>query len=240
MAALTNQAMRSCLLSRRIPLPSSSLFSTAPAATDAEEVTPWLIKLEAARLGYPNASSTSHPLDLTIQPATYGGHAVLGRNGTGKSLLSQALVHGTFEGPEHSHLLEGEIYHSNGRPSVASVSFESHEELLARGGSTHAALTPFGGLLSKAAQFLVVRFGLFPLLHRDISTLSTGEIRKVLLIRALSTRPNLLILDNAFDGLDVPSRQSLADLVSMTLKGFRADILVQGVNAKNTAHTQVL
>jgi molybdate transport system ATP-binding protein len=95
-------------------------------------------------------------------------------------------------------------------------------------------------LLSKAAQFLVVRFGLYGLLTRDVHTLSTGEIRKVLLIRALSTRPKLLILDNAFDGLDVSSRQSLADLVSKTLKGFRADILVQGVDAKQTAHTQVL
>ena len=248
MAASKHQAMRSCLLRWRLSTGKVETFSVSPfstasssAAADADELTPWLVKLEAARLGYPNSNSSSHPLDLTIQPATFGGHAVLGRNGTGKSLLAQALAHGAFlDGPDYSHLLGGELYHSDGRASVARVSFESHEDLLARGGSTYTALTPFGGLLSKAAQFLVVRFGLFPLLHRDIATLSTGEIRKVLFIRALSTRPNLLILDNAFDGLDAPSRQSLAELVSMTLKGFRADILVQGVNAKNAAHTQVL
>lgn len=216
-------------------------FSAASAATDVDDVSEWLVKLESAQLGYPTSSTNSlKPLDLTIQPGTYGGHAVLGRNGVGKSLLALALAHGAFEGPEHSHLSFGQVHHADGRPSVARVSFESHEDLLAMGGSTYLALTPFGGLLSKAAQFLVVRFGLYPLIHRDISTLSTGEIRKVLLVRALSTRPNLLILDNAFDGLDVPSRQSLAELVSMTIKGFRADILVQGVSAKNTAKTQVL
>ena len=124
--------------------------------------------------------------------------------------------------------------------SVSRVSFESHESLLAQGGTVYSALTPLGGQLSKAAQFLIVRFGLFPFLNRPVHTLSTGEIRKVLLVRALSTRPDLLILDNAFDGLDVPSRTSLSDLVSKTLRGFRPDILVTGVNAKDTAHTQVV
>jgi molybdate transport system ATP-binding protein len=123
--------------------------------------------------------------------------------------------------------------------SIAHVSFESHEEMLRRGGSVSKAIAD-GGNLTKAAQFLVVRFGLFPLLHRDVRTLSTGEIRKVLLVRALSNRPRLLILDNAFDGLDVPSREILKDLVSRTIKGFRVDILVQAVSAKAAAHTQIL
>ena len=48
------------------------------------------------------------------------------------------------------------------------------------------------------------------------------------------------ILDNAFDGLDVPSREKLKDLVSRTIQGFRPDILVQAVSARDTAHTQVL
>jgi molybdate transport system ATP-binding protein len=86
---------------------------------------------------------------------------------------------------------------------------------------------------------LVVRFGLHPLLYRQVGSLSTGEIRKVLLARALSRRPALLILDNAFDGLDVPSRAALAELISQTLRGF-GQLLVQGIDAKATAHTQVL
>ena len=97
-----------------------------------------------------------------------------------------------------------------------------------------------GGNLTKAAQFLVVRFGLFPLLQRDVSTLSTGEIRKVLLVRALANRPRVLFLDNAFDGLDVPSRETLKDLVSKTLLGFKQDILVQAVHSDATAHTQIV
>jgi len=120
------------------------------------------------------------------------------------------------------------------------VSFESHWELLEEGGTTYRAISGGSNVLNKAAKFLIVRFGMYPLLNREVQTLSTGEIRKVLLVKALATRPKLLVLDNAFDGLDVPSRNSLKELVSKTLQGFRPDILVQGISAHATAHTQIL
>ena len=251
----------------------------------------WITKLDNAVLRYPPSSSSTaatavssetrttttrtqlQPLDLDILAAGTGGHAVLGPNAVGKSLLSNALAFGSWEGPDEPHLQlppswllpqcdaakneeeeEEEspppLQHNHGtvRPSVARVSFESHQALLDQqqqnnkdgGCSVYQALTPDGGVLSKAAQFLVVRFGLYSMLSRQVHTLSTGEIRKVLLIRALSRRPKLLILDNAFDGLDVASREVLKELVSKTIAGFRTDVLVQGVDARATAHTQVL
>ncbi|KAL3917845.1 MAG: hypothetical protein SGILL_004521, partial [Bacillariaceae sp.] len=194
-----------------------------------------------------------------------GGYATLGRNGTGKSLLGQAIMATvdnidlsksaeSSETINNSYISEGSLripptsrWHSR---AVAHVSFDSHRELLQEmDDKTNDHITAFKaiatasgapGKLNPAAQFLVVRFGLYPLLHRTVNTLSTGEIRKVLLIRALSQRPKLLVLDNAFDGLDVPSREILKDLVSRTLKGFTQDILVQGVSSKATARTQIL
>ena len=252
---------------------NSSLASTASRITidstenhaDGEEgagPVP-LVRLESVRLAYPSLHipsgdiiskpRSSPPISLSVYPPTAelgGGHAVLGRNGSGKSLLHLALAHETsVSGPEHSHLDSGTMdmfpddpnaKNFKSRFPISSVSFDSHHRLLQAGGTGYAALTPLGGRLSKAAEFLVVRFGLFPLLGRDVSTLSTGEIRKVLLVRALATRPSLLLLDNAFDGLDVASRQSLSDLVSKMLRGFKTDILVQGVDARNAARTQVI
>ena len=141
-------------------------------------------------------------------------------------------------------LNDDQLWHAQ---AMAHVSFESHEALLAQRDdkdptqplSVKKAIAS-GGTLSKAAQFLVVRFGMYPLLTRDVDSLSTGEIRKVLIIRALAHRPRLLVLDNAFDGLDVPSRDALKELITKTLLGFRPDILLQGVDAKATAHTQVV
>eukprot|EP00978_Attheya_sp_CCMP212_P011797 scaffold29328_cov57-Attheya_sp.AAC.2 len=234
--------------------------SSTSAASDEE--LDYLIRLQNARLGFPSSSSSiqkqAPSIDLTVYPATAGGHAVLGPNGSGKSLLSNALVELVTRQPLSHFRNHGDTNNNYGisssasaeslveqhesmhKRSVSRVSFESHEALLALDGTVYAALTPLGGQLGKAAQFLCVRFGLFPLLGRFCATLSTGEIRKVLLVRALVTRPQLLILDNAFDGLDVAARESLKDLVSKTLNGFRSDILVQSVSSKDTAHTQVL
>jgi molybdate transport system ATP-binding protein len=204
----------------------------------ADESRDFLVEMKSAVLAYPGSSTKRGPWDFSIYKPSRGGHALLGRNGAGKSLISNALVrHGANKCWVGSGSVTTEQpWRSN---AIARVSFESHEEILQRGGTVSKAIAD-GGNLTKAAQFLVVRFGLFPLLHRDVRTLSTGEIRKVLLVRALSNRPRLLILDNAFDGLDVPSREILKDLVSKTIQGFRVDILVQAVSAKAAGHTQVL
>ena len=240
-ATLLCACARRCRPDRRRTHSSSSPTGGASSPIDEDEkYGDFLVRFDSARLGYPPAGerTTLGPIDLTVLPASAGGHAVLGRNGCGKSLLSSALMDDSG-----LHLGGGDIVRGNeivGPRSIGRVSFESHGALLGRGGSVYAALAPLGGRLSKAAEFLVVRFGLLPFLTRPVETLSTGEIRKVLLVRSLSTRPRLLVLDNAFDGLDVPSRAKLSDLVSRTIRGFRPDILVQGVSAGDTAHTQVL
>jgi molybdate transport system ATP-binding protein len=208
---------------------------------DNDSNVPELVQFQDAVLSYPDSDRTWH-VNLSILPPTHGGHVLLGPNGIGKTLIGQALHHPS------RYIQSGKIAYPSTElsmretkvPLITHVSFQSHQTLVARGGTVFQALTPHGGILNKAAQFLVVRFGLLSMLHRNVRTLSTGEIRKVLLIRALVQRPALLILDNAFDGLDVPSRERLQQLVQQTLVGFRQDILVQGVHSRATAHTQIL
>ena len=223
---------------------SFSSFADAISKDDDDVIylEPPLVELQKARLSYNNKSNTHYnPIDLKIDFPTNGGHALLGRNSSGKSLVGQTIASRDTQ----LFLKEGtmQFHNPNNRQTnmVEHVSFDSHLELLEQGGTTHRAINGgHGGTLTKAAQFLVVRFGLYPLLTRNVRTLSTGEIRKVLLVRALSNRPKLLILDNAFDGLDVPSRDILKDIVQKTIDGFTQDILVQGVNSQSTAHTQIL
>ena len=85
-----------------------------------------------------------------------------------------------------------------------------------------------------------MRFGLHPLLWRPVRAISTGEIRKVLLARALAQRPDLLVLDNASDGLDAPSREALAKLLSQMARGYNEILIRDMPSAKETARTQTL
>ena len=47
-----------------------------------------------------------------------------------------------------------------------------------------------------------------------MNTLSTGEMRRVLLARAAITSPSILLLDEASAGLDFPSRADLRNTIS--------------------------
>ena len=129
-----------------------------------------LAALRAAELAHGTAK-----LDLDIADADAGGHALLGRNGSGKSLVGRALC-------GDAHIKSGAL----DRPArTAHVSFEAHEALAKEDVTVYEAL---GKLQTKASKYLAVRFGLHPLLWRPVKAVSTGEIRKVLLARALSAR----------------------------------------------------
>ena len=165
----------------------------------------------------PDLATKTHEFDNTINPFLHFGDLSVTRRNVSKNRNHHFLSH---------------------------VSFDSHSDLLLNENTTtvHRALIPSGGnRLSPTAKFLAVRLGMYPLLTRYVNTLSTGEMRRVLLVRALVSKPELLMLDNAFDGLDVQGRAGLQDIIERVLTGFRMDILVQGVgDAKDTARTQVL
>ncbi|MEF9674838.1 molybdate ABC transporter ATP-binding protein ModF [Pectobacterium aroidearum] len=144
--------------------------------------------------------------------------AFVGANGSGKSALARAL---SGELP----LLRGERTTGFQRP--VRLSFEqlqklvsdewqrNNTDLLSEGeddtGRTTAEVIQDSLNDPTRCQQLAQQFGIAHLLERRFKYLSTGETRKAMLCQALMTQPDLLILDEPFDGLDVASRQQLAD-----------------------------
>lgn len=133
--------------------------------------------------------------------------AVMGSNGSGKSAFAQALA---GELP----LVAGEMKNSFHR--VQLFSFEKQRKLLETTlkdlnnddtdpqffGKTAREVILEG--LEDETLFLkwAERLAIQPLLDRYFIKLSTGESRKVLLARVLCAQPDLLILDEPFEGLD--------------------------------------
>ena len=68
--------------------------------------------------------------------------------------------------------------------------------------------------------------GLSSLAARAMNTLSTGEKRRVLLARAAITEPELMLLDEASNGLDFPSRADLRKTISSYATEGRTIIMV--------------
>jgi molybdate transport system ATP-binding protein len=165
--------------------------------------------------------------DLNWRWQTSEQWACLGANGAGKTTLAGILC--------------GQLRHASGdyRPGpgldgggVAYVCFEQQKTLCDRdrhlddsefradahdpGTAVRQAIigdrTPDDNFLQWTA-----RLGMSHILERGIRFISTGEMRKTLLLRAILQQPRLLILDSPLDGLDRASQSEMAQLLQELL-----------------------
>ncbi len=148
--------------------------------------------------------------------------AFVGANGSGKSALARALDNDLIP-------LSGSVK-SDFSP-IVRISFEQLQKLVIEEwkrnntdmlspdeddtGSTTAEIIQNGITDEAHCRQLATHFGIAHLLSRRFKYLSTGETRKTLLCQALMAEPELLILDEPFDGLDVASRSQLADMLKV-------------------------
>ncbi|ASJ72702.1 molybdate ABC transporter ATP-binding protein ModF [Granulosicoccus antarcticus] len=152
-------------------------------------------------------------IDWRIEPGQHW--MITGTNGSGKSALAAALagagdlVSGSIDGLPCkvalvSYEAQGELIEAERRKDDADIM-----DVISEGTPVKEIL--FDGCMDHdlAAQ-LIEQFGLTALLERAFRKLSTGESRKVLLVRALTCKPELLILDEPFDGLDAATHRMLA------------------------------
>lgn len=160
-------------------------------------------------------TKTLHLDSLTLNAGD--SWAFVGANGSGKSALARALA---GELP----LLTGERQCRFTR--ITRLSFEqlqklvsdewqrNNTDMLSPGeddtGRTTAEIIQDDVHHPARCAILAQQFGISALLDRRFKYLSTGETRKALLCQALMSEPELLILDEPFDGLDVTARQQLA------------------------------
>lgn len=169
------------------------------------------MRFEQVTVSTPSGPSL-HIADWALTPGD--SWVVLGGNGSGKSTLARILCgeRAADEGVVHSV-----------PDRVHWLSLERQQELYERElyrDDTDLADQPDPGtsvrtLLEEIAPWstdherLVDLLGMRALLERGYRLLSSGEGRKVMLARAVLAQPDLLLLDEPFEGLDTHAREDL-------------------------------
>ncbi|VTU28284.1 putative ABC transporter ATP-binding protein YbhF [Variovorax sp. PBS-H4] len=172
-------------------------------------------------------------LSLSIPRGNFA--VLLGPNGAGKSTLFQVLT-GLFAAHEGEVEVAGLSMRTDARRALANIGVVFQQQSLdldlsiAHNLRFHAALQ---GLPARETQERIageaVRFGIGADLQRSVRELSGGTRRKVELMRALLTRPQLLLMDEATVGLDPKSRRDLID-------GLRGEVSERGVTVLWATH----
>lgn len=155
--------------------------------------------------------------EFSIFPAQ--NWAVIGGNGSGKTTFAKMLAGQVDLMPDQRVAAFQEI---------SLVSFEAERDLLEReiyeddsefmdridqGRTTHELITE---LLVDSVDLdgIIDALQLMDFLHTGFRILSTGERRRMMIARALSQAPKLLVLDEPYDGLDIAFTEHLKNLIS--------------------------
>ncbi|MGN9757715.1 ABC transporter ATP-binding protein [Streptomyces sp. SD31] len=155
---------------------------------------------------------------LTVPPGTL--IRIDGPNGTGKSTLLRLLAR--MDAPS-----EGRV---TGRPRTAYVPerFPTALPFTALGYLTH--LGTVHGLsrpaATRAALEWLDRFGAAAYARTPMAQLSKGSSQKVAVVQALLAEPELLVLDEAWTGLDADARAELERAVAERTAGGTAVVFV--------------
>lgn len=160
----------------------------------------------------------SAPLNFTIRDGEHW--AIIGPNGAGKTIFADILAnkYGLKQGEirydgNHPRALSGIVKTVSFRDiySIADIQNSFYQQRWNKGLEMEASEVSeiFDGADSGYLAQLLEWFGAEDLLHKKINLLSSGELRKTLIIRVLLSTPKVLIIDNPYIGLDAPSRNVL-------------------------------
>lgn len=157
---------------------------------------------------------------LTIEQ---GDHvAMLGPNGAGKTTLLRTML-GLLRPAEGGvRILGGPVRHAWRHvgyvPQKHAFAWDfpaSIEDVVLSGRTRH-----MGWLRGpqvddhRAVRRALETTGLADLRHRPVGNLSGGQRQRVLIARALATGPKVLLLDEPFTGVDLPTQDQISELLT--------------------------
>lgn len=179
-----------------------------------------VLRLRSASFGYADRVVVSH-VDLDVRSGDVV--ALLGPNGSGKSTLVKGLLGlddhlggdvELFGVPRERFRDFTRIGYVPQRHSLSASVRATAAEIVAVGRLPHRPWwRPAGAQDAAIVRDCLDVVGLADRAGEDVSTLSGGQQRRVLIARALAARPDVLVMDEPTAGVDAASQHVLADVL---------------------------
>ncbi|NHN57420.1 metal ABC transporter ATP-binding protein [Calidifontibacter sp. DB0510] len=179
-----------------------------------------VVQLRDASFGYAGAAVVSG-VSFAVRPGEVV--AVLGPNGSGKSTVMKGIlglndqlsgVLELFGEPAGQLRSRSRIGYVPQRHTLSTSVRATVREIVEVG---RLPLRPWWRRATDADRAAVdaalAEVGLFDLAGSDVSTLSGGQQRRVLIARALAGEPEILVMDEPTAGVDTASQQVLAEVL---------------------------
>lgn len=147
-----------------------------------------------------------------------GVTVVIGPNGSGKSMLADIIERGrnfrtnriTFEGIDRPVVRKVEFADVHSLRGITATGYYQQRYEATMNDEVPTVAEALGSTFDlEGVKSNCELLDLHGVMEKRINYLSSGELRKLLISTALTSRPDLLILDNPYIGLDVDSRRVL-------------------------------
>lgn len=172
-----------------------------------------LLKVNNLEIGYSKSNILAHNLNFSIESGQVW--SIVGPNGSGKTTLIKTILGLIKQRQGTINKLEGlRIGYVPQRSQVDLVFPVSCLDIILMG--SVAVNGPFHRIKKddrEKALDLLERVGLKTFEKKLFRTLSGGQKQRVLIARALAVKPDLVILDEPTDGMDLPGEADLFHLL---------------------------
>ncbi len=178
----------------------------------------FIISFDSERLGYGKVKLDNSSKSGILKGIT----AIVGKNGSGKSTLGNILEKGRYAYGNRLGFKEGiskvKMLTFTDIHSFTGIDVQYYNQRMEATANDYVPTVKdiFKKKIdSEIWQVLSESFRLKEIVDKKINYLSSGELRKLLIINALCEKPDLLILDNPYIGLDSFSREEFDEAMKM-------------------------
>ena len=184
-----------------------------------------------------------HDADLTVSTGELVG--LIGPNGAGKTTLLRSVL-GLVRRRSGEVLVDGQ----RGRAAISATGYVpqrhefawdfpiSVEDAVLSGRTSRIGWLRRAGVEDyRATRAALDRVEMIHLRKRPVGELSGGQRQRVLVARALALEPRVLLLDEPFTGLDMPTQELLGDLFAALAREDGKAVLMTTHDLVTAMHT---